>query len=65
MTGECRICKKTSDLREGGCWDCATAESIIDEGVDMFDKGLNGSKEPCKTPANKIRLLIQNGWKKL
>lgn len=57
--GNCRICNKeksANDLRYNVCWDCAEAESIIDEGVNMEDKG------NAKTPMDKLRMLIQYGW---
>ena len=56
----CEICKRDGkDLRLGTCWDCATAESIIADGTDMYEKGLNGSDTPAKTAMEKVRLLIQ------
>lgn len=62
MQGECNCCGKISDLRIGYCFDCADAESIIDEGLDMFDKGLNNTKIAAKTPMEKLLLLKQKGW---
>ena len=35
---KCQCCKREEDLRLGFCWDCANAESIIEEGLDMYDK---------------------------
>lgn len=38
---ECKCCQREfslSNLRLGVCFDCANAESIIVEGVDMYDK---------------------------
>lgn len=46
----------------GVCFDCADAESIIAEGLDMWDKGKNGTEEPAKRPMEKLQLLIAKGW---
>lgn len=63
MTGICKFCGESKDLREGGCWDCAEAEAIIDEGLDMRDNGINGEKNRAAIFAGeKLRLLIQKGW---
>ena len=35
---KCKCCHKESDLRFGVCFDCADIESVIIEGVTMFDK---------------------------
>jgi len=38
MTGKCKCCQREKDLRMGFCFDCVEAESIIVEGVDMYDE---------------------------
>lgn len=67
----CIICGRKKELRFGVCWDCATAQSIIIDGVDHYNKGLDsdnvnsfkGDKGyPAKTSLAKIHLLIQKGW---
>ena len=35
---KCRCCNREQELRLGFCFDCANAESIMVEGVDMYDK---------------------------
>ena len=35
---KCKCCHKESYLRFGVCFDCADIESVIIEGVTMFDK---------------------------
>ena len=38
MTQECKCCGRTQDTRMGFCFDCVEAESVIVEGVDMYDE---------------------------
>lgn len=60
----CEICGNKAETRLGACWKCAEAESIIAEGLDMRDKGLGGKNGiPAKTAMEKLKLLIQKGWK--
>lgn len=59
---ECKICKQNKELRMGVCFDCADAETIIAEGLDMWDKGIDGKEEPAKTALEKVQLLLQKGW---
>lgn len=59
---ECRICKKSvgpNNIRLGACWECAEAESIIDEGLDMRNKGPKGDSEPAKTAMEKVQFLMK------
>lgn len=35
---KCKCCNREGELRMGFCWDCVEAESVIVEGVDMYDK---------------------------
>lgn len=37
MTQECKCCGRTLDTRMGFCFDCVESESVIVEGVDMYD----------------------------
>lgn len=62
----CQICTRQmgqEGLRLGVCFDCADAESIIDEGLDMWDKGPSGDKTPAKTAREKLEYLIKIGWR--
>ena len=54
-------CSESRDTRLGYCFSCAEAESIIAEGLDMYDKGLNGGETPAKTAMEKVELLRQKG----
>ena len=63
----CTICGNESgpnNIRLGVCWDCGEAESIIDEGLDMYDKGLGPDEKSAATAMQKLRMLINKGWKK-
>lgn len=58
----CKCCDRDQELRFGYCWDCATAQSIILEGTDMYEKGLDGKEGvPAETSFDKIKLLRQKG----
>lgn len=35
---QCKCCEREMELRLGFCFDCVEAESIILDGVDMYDK---------------------------
>ena len=35
---QCKCCKREKELRMEYCFDCVEAESIIQEGLDMYDK---------------------------
>lgn len=62
-TMQCSICTmetSANNLRLGVCWDCAQAESIIAEGLDMDDKSLTGN--PALSPREKVLLLLARGW---
>ena len=60
---KCRFCGKEGETREGGCWKCAEAESIIEEGLDMYDKGIGGEKNvPAVYAGQKLKMLIDKGW---
>jgi len=38
MQEVCKCCEQPKDLRLGVCFDCADAESVIADGVDMWDE---------------------------
>jgi hypothetical protein len=61
----CKICNKQNDLRFGVCFQCAEAESIIGDGLDMMDNGPDENDEPAKTPLEKLKFLVNKGWKKI
>lgn len=67
MTGDqipdkCVMCGRTQDLRMGWCFDCAEAQSIIGNGIDMDDRGNGGIELPVKEANQRLRLLFEKGW---
>lgn len=56
-----RCCQRNGridDLRFGVCFECATAESIIDEGVDMYDQPIE-KKEGMSMPLSKVHAILK------
>jgi hypothetical protein len=42
---KCKCCEMKKELRFGFCFDCATAETVIIEGVDMNDNRITKEKD--------------------
>lgn len=62
---KCSVCSRDgggNDLRMGVCFDCAEAEEIIQNGIDMFDKPPKGQTEPAGSAMKKLKFLIEKGW---
>lgn len=59
----CAICGGEKSTRLGVCWDCATAESIIEDGTDMYENGPDGSSKSAVTAMDKVKFLINKNWK--
>ena len=55
---KCQCCKREEDLRLGFCWDCANAESIIKEGLDMYDKEIT-KQEGMSTSMSKLQHILK------
>lgn len=49
MTNQCKCCGATTDTRMGYCFDCVECESVIAEGVDMYDKEIPKPEGMSKT----------------
>ena len=54
---QCICCKRDQELRFGSCFDCADAESIIEEGVDMYDKEIP-KQEGMSTSMSKVHYIL-------
>ena len=63
MNQQCKCCGKSGDTRMGFCWDCVESESIIHEGVDMYDnpppklEGMSQAMSTLKYILNKYQLV--------
>ena len=55
--GQCQCCKREKELRFGFCFDCANAESIIEEGVDMYDEEIP-KQEGMSTSMSKVHYIL-------
>ena len=62
MTGQCICCGRTQDLRLGACWDCAEAESVIEDGTDMRDVA-PPKIEGLSTSMSKLQYIIRKYMK--
>ena len=61
---ECKFCGRQVELRFGGCWECANAQSILATGRDMFQDDIEGQVEiPVKIVNERLEKLISKGWK--
>ena len=54
---KCKCCKREKELRVGVCFDCADAESVIVEGVNMWDKEIP-PKEDLSTGLSKLQYIL-------
>lgn len=45
-------------MRLGLCFDCATAESVIEGGIDMYDQEIE-FKDGISRAASKVRYIIK------
>ena len=54
---QCQCCKREKALRFGFCFDCANVESIIEEGVDMYDEEIP-KQEGMSTSMSKVHYIL-------
>ncbi len=54
---KCKCCNREQDLRFGFCFDCADAESIITEGVDMWDEEVT-KEEGMSITLSKLKKIL-------
>lgn len=40
MEMKCKCCNRQEELRMGYCFDCTDAESVIADGINMFDQDI-------------------------
>lgn len=54
---QCKCCEREMELRLGFCFDCVEAESIILDGVDMYDKEIPKEQGMSKTMSDLRHIL--------
>jgi hypothetical protein len=54
---KCKCCNREKELRVGVCFDCADAESVIVEGVNMWDKEIS-KQEDLSTGLSKLQYIL-------
>ena len=55
---QCKCCERELDLRFGFCFDCANAESVIVEGVDMYDNEIT-REEGVSISMSKVKWILK------
>lgn len=62
----CTFCEREGqELRFGGCWECATAQSVLASGRTMFEEDIPGQVElPVSVIDERLKKLIALGWRK-
>jgi hypothetical protein len=55
---QCKCCERELDLRFGFCFDCADAESVIVEGVDMYDNEIT-REEGMSMSMSKVKWILK------
>lgn len=58
MRNNCSCCGRQMDTRMGFCFDCVEAESIIVEGLDMYDKEIP-QKEGLTKSMSKLQHILR------
>ena len=58
MRSNCKCCGRNLDSRLGICFDCANAESIIIDGVDMYDTEIP-KQEGLSTALSKVQHILK------
>jgi hypothetical protein len=55
---KCKCCNREQELRMGFCFDCVESESVIQEGVDMYDTEIP-KKEGLTIGMSKLQYILQ------
>jgi hypothetical protein len=55
---QCKCCEREKELRFGFCFDCANAESVIAEGVDMYDNEIT-KEEGMSMSISKLKYILK------
>ena len=57
MTGNCKCCGRNADLRMGFCFACVEAESVLVNGVDMYDQEIP-KREGLSNSMSKLQYIL-------
>ncbi len=55
---KCKCCERDLDLRFGFCFDCAECESVIEEGLNMYDEAIE-KKEGMSMSMSKLYYILK------
>ena len=55
---KCKCCERDLDLRFGFCFDCVECESVIEEGLDIYDKKIE-KKEGMSMSLSKLHYILK------
>ena len=55
---KCKCCQREKELRFGFCFDCADAESVIAEGVDMWENEIP-QQEGMSKHMSKVHYILK------
>jgi hypothetical protein len=58
MTQECKCCGRSRDTRMGYCFDCVDCESVIVDGVDMWDEKIP-KIDGLSTSMSKLQYILK------
>jgi hypothetical protein len=55
---QCKCCEREKELRFGFCFDCAECESVIEEGLDMYDNEIP-KEGGISTSMSKLKYILK------
>ena len=55
---KCKCCNREKELRMGYCFDCVEAESVIVEGVNMYDEEIT-TVEGLSKGMSKLQYILR------
>jgi hypothetical protein len=55
---QCKCCEREMELRLGFCFDCANAESVIYENMDMWGDEIT-KEEGMSTSMSKLKYILK------
>jgi len=55
---KCKCCNREEDLRMGFCFDCVESESVIVDGVDMYDNEIQ-KQEGMSIAISRLQYILK------